>query len=384
MILTAIGGLLILGIATDYLGKHTFLPRVTLLLLFGIVAGDEFLGLIPGVILDRYDLITNMTLVMIGFLLGGKINRNVLGHRKRELLLISIGAALGAGFVVFIGLLIVGVPAEIAILVGCISSATDPAATTDVIDESNAKGPFTDLLLAIVAVDDAWGLILFSIGFSIVLSITGTGEFAAPLIHAVRDIGGAILLGIVIGYPAACLTGRIRAGRPMLTEALGLVFLCGGIALWLEVSFLIAAMVMGALVGNFARHHDIAFHEIENIEWPFMIIFFVLAGAQLKVGSLASIGIMALIYIVCRSFGKVAGAWIGGVVSNSNVKTRNWMGMALLPQAGVALGMALVAAEEFAEYKQVLLSIMISTTVIFELVGPVFSRLALKRTGEKE
>lgn len=378
-ILIALGSLLVLGIATDYLGKHTFLPRVTLLLLFGVLVGPGILDIIPEVILQRFDLIADMTLVMIGFLLGGKLKRKMLGQRKSQLLWISISAALGTSIVVFLGLLLAGVPLELAVLVGCISSATDPAATADVIDESRAKGPFTDLLTGIVAIDDAWGLILFSLGFAIVLSMTGTGEIITPLAHAIHDIGGALLLGFIIGLPAAYLTGRIRAGRPMLTEALGLVFLCGGIAIWLDISFLIASMVMGAIIGNFARHHDIAFHEIENIEWPFLIIFFVLAGAQLEAGSLKTFGIVGTVYILCRCLGKYFGAWLGGYFSRSDGITRNWMGPALLPQAGVALGMALVAANKFPEYEQLLLSIMISTTVIFEIAGPVVTRLALKK-----
>lgn len=99
-----------------------------------------------------------------------------------------------------------------------------------------------------------------------------------------------MILGVLLGFPAAYLTGRIRTGRPMLMEALGLVFLCGGIAIWLDVSFLIASIVMGAVVANFARHHEYPFHEIENIEWPFMTIFFVLAGASLELDMITQIG----------------------------------------------------------------------------------------------
>jgi Kef-type K+ transport system membrane component KefB len=380
-ILIALGGILILGLVTDYLGRRTFLPRVTLLILLGILIGEEALDIIPVVILDRFDLISDMTLIMIGFLLGGKLTYDKLHSRGNQLLWISVCAALGASIVVFLGLLAIGIPLVIAVIVGCIASATDPAATTDVIDESGAEGPFPDLLLAVVAIDDAWGLIIFSLGFAIILSISGLGGITATLLHAIHDIGGAVLLGALIGFPAAYLTGRIRAGRPMLTEALGLVFLCGGIAIWLEVSFLIASMVMGTIIGNFARHHDIAFHEIENIEWPFLIIFFVLAGALLDISSLKTIGIIGIAFILCRSFGKFIGAWIGGTLSKANNTTRNWMGLALLPQAGVAIGMALVASIQFPEYRQMLLSIIISTTVCFELIGPVFIRIALQKAG---
>ena len=189
------------------------------------------------------------------------------------------------------------------------------------------------------------------------------------------------LLGVLLGFPAAFLTGRIRQGQPMLMEALGLVFVCGGIAIWMDVSFLIASIVMGAVVANFARHHEYPFHEIENIEWPFMTIFFVLAGASLEPSMIKEIGLIGGTYIAARIAGKLLGARLGGRMGNADRMTRCWMGFALLPQAGVAMGMALVASNRFPEYQQVLLTVVISSTVFFEIIGPVFTRAVLRRTG---
>ena len=165
----------------------------------------------------------------------------------------------------------------------------------------------------------------------------------------------------------------------MLIEALGIVFLVGGLAIWLDVSFLIASMVMGMVIANIAQHHEYPFHAIEGIEWPFMVIFFVLAGASLEFHTLMSIGLIGLVYIVCRAAGKIIGVRIGSYFGQAGRNIRNWMGVALLPQAGVAMGMALVASNRFPEYRQLLLSIVISTTVFFELFGPIGTRLALKK-----
>ncbi|MCK5433151.1 MAG: cation:proton antiporter, partial [Gammaproteobacteria bacterium] len=185
----------------------------------------------------------------------------------------------------------------------------------------------------------------------------------------------------LIGLPAAYLTGRIKPGQPILTEALGIVFVCGGLALLLDVSFLIASMVMGAVIVNLAKHHEYPFHAIEDIEWPFMIIFFILAGALLDISGLKDIGLIGLIYIICRIIGKIVGASIGSKYSGADPLTRRWMGVALLPQAGVAMGMALVAASQFPDYRQLLLSVVISTTVFFEIIGPVFTRIALRQVN---
>ena len=189
------------------------------------------------------------------------------------------------------------------------------------------------------------------------------------------------MLGISLGLPAAYLTGRVKEGQPILSEALGLVLACGGLALWLGVSYLIAAMVMGAVIANLARHHEYPFHAIENVESPLMVIFFVLAGASLEIGALRELGIIGGVYILCRSIGKIIGARLGGKLSGADPGTQRWMGVALMPQAGVAIGMALVAANQFPEYRQVVLSIVISSTVFFEIVGPVFTRLALQRSS---
>lgn len=381
-ILLTLGGILLLGLATDVLGQRTLLPRVTLMLLFGMLIGPGMLDLVPTVVADRFELIASMALLMVGFLLGGRLTRDTLRRSGREIISISVTAVIVTSFIVFLGLMLVGVPLEIAILLGCIASATAPAATVDIVMESGYKGRFAELLLAIVALDDAWGLIIFSIGLALVAALAGVDGHASPLLAALRDIGGSVILGLLIGLPAAYMTGRIRQGQPMLTEALGLVFVCGGLALWLDVSFLIASMVMGAVVTNLATHHEYPFHAIEDIEWPFMVIFFVLAGASLEFSALRDIGLIGAVYVVCRIAGKVLGAWLGGRHGRAREETRRWMGVAMLPQAGAAMGMALVATNLLPEYRQVVLSVVISTTVFFELIGPAFTRLALRHTDD--
>jgi len=279
--LIALGGILLLGLVTDTLGRRTHLPRVTLLLIFGTIIGKDLLDIIPSVFSDRFEIIAEMALLMVGFLLGGKLTVGTLRKSAGQILWISISAAVVTTTIVSLGLIWAGVSVEIAILLGCIASATAPAAVLDVVTESNCKGKFSDLLLSIVALDDAWALTLFGVGIVVVKSISGLDANVLPILTVAREIGGAILLGILIGLPAAYLTGRIKPGQPILTEALGVVFVCGGLAIMLDVSFLIASMVMGAVIANLARHHEYPFHAIEGIEWPFMVIFFVLAGASI-------------------------------------------------------------------------------------------------------
>ncbi len=382
-VLIVIGGILLLGLAADFLGQRTPLPRVTTILVFGVLIGPEALDLIPRLVLDNFNSIAQITLIMVGFLLGERMTLAELKQTGYVTLVISITAAVFTCLIVFLGLWATGAAIGIALLLGSIASATAPEATVDVVVESGGNSKFARRLLAIVALDDAWALLLFSVGMSIVIAITGSDGFDSPVLFALQEIFGAILLGITIGLPASYLTGRIRPGQPMLTEALGLVFLCAGLALWLEVSYLITAMTMGVMIANFARHHEQPFRAIEGLEWPLLAIFFVLAGASLDFEALFEVGAIGGVYVVCRVIGKVAGAWIGGRVSNMENAERRWVGAAMLPQAGAAMGMALVASIQFPEYRQIILPVVIGSTVLFELIGPVVARKAVQTVADR-
>lgn len=377
--LLALGGILLLGLTTTAIGRRTFLPRVTLLLIFGVIIGKQALDIIPSVFSERFEIVTDIALLMVGFLIGGKLTKKSLANMVDKVLWISISAAIITTVFVSLGLVWIGLSTQLAILLGSIAAATAPAAILDVVMESKENNPFSNLLISIVALDDAWALMLFGFAVAVATSINGNGTENISILIAFKDIGGAVILGMLIGFPAAYLTGRLKDGEPILSEALGLVFVCGGLAIWLDVSFLIAAIVMGAVVANFAKHHEYPFHAIEGIESPFMVTFFVLAGASLNFNEAGNIALILAVYIISRIAGKLIGARIGAQFSRTDQKTKKWMGIALLPQAGVAIGMALVASNYFPEYRQILLSVVISSTIFFEIIGPVFTRLALKK-----
>ncbi|MEE4245344.1 MAG: cation:proton antiporter [Kangiellaceae bacterium] len=380
-VLLSIGGILLVGQTVSTLGRLTHLPRVTLLLLFGFSIGPSGLDVIPQIFTIHFELIADMTLVMVGFLIGGKLHRDTLNNQLKPILIISSFAAIVTASLVSYTLAIYGLPLALSIILGCIASATAPAAVLDVIMESNVDNKFSKLLISIVALDDAWSLILFAIGLAIATIINGTSADSQHILGSIKEIGGAVALGFSLGIPSAYLTGRLKPGKPLLTEAIGLVFICGGLAIWLEVSFLIASIVMGAMVANLANHHDYTFHEIENIEWPFMVVFFVLAGATLNIDMLSEIGVIILVYALARMLGKVLGGSLGAYLSGTEKSTKKWIGVAMLPQAGVAIGMALVASNILPQYSSTLLPLVIATTVLFELIGPIFTGIAIRRSS---
>jgi Kef-type K+ transport system membrane component KefB len=370
------------GFVFDAIGRRTKLPRVTLLLVFGFSIGPAALDLLPDVTATWFPAVTDIALVMVGFLLGGALTRRALRERGQQVLLVSLAVVLATFAIVGAGMLALGATLPVALLFAAISTATDPAASADVVHESNHDTPFSRTLTAIVAIDDAWGLVVFSIALALSLLIQGDGS-SAVLLHALWELGGALAIGFAIGVPMAYLTGRIQPGEPSLYEALGLVFLCGGLAMWLEVSFLLASITLGATVANLARHHTRPFHAIEGIEWPFMILFFVLAGAALDVAALAETGSWLIAYLALRVVGRLVGGWLGGWLPPADGTIRRWMGISLLPQAGVALGMALVASERLPEVGRAILPVIVASTVLFELLGPVATRLALERAADE-
>lgn len=380
--LITLGAVLLGGLAVETVGRRLPVPRVTLLLAFGYLIGPDLTGLLSEAEAKRwFEPITTIALVMVGFLIGEKFSGERLKARGRVAVVTSLTEALATALVTSLGLVLLGVAPAVALLLGGVACATAPAATFDVVREESADGPLTETLLGVVGFDDAWGLLIFSLAAAAVAFMTA-GSPDGFLLHALREVGGALLLGGILGLFAGFLTQRIRPGEPTLLEALGVVLLTAGLATYWNLSFILAAMTMGAVMTNVASHHERAFHEIEHIEWPFLVLFFVLAGASMHLEVLLGVGVLGIAYMLLRVVGKVGGAALGVTLAGGEPMVRRWLGPALLPQAGIALGLALIIEQRFPDIAGHLLSLIIAATVVFEIFGPPFTRLALRRAGE--
>lgn len=381
--LITLGALLLFGLLTFWFGSITALPRVTLLIIMGVFVGPNGLDFFAETRDFWFEQISILALIMIGFLLGSTLTRSTLKLHGKQIIGISLGAAFITLAVVFSGLLFISpllsnpLPIYVSLLLAAIATATDAAATVAVIDESKGDSRFGKTLLGVVALDDVWGLLIFSLCLSIAMS--STVDNGLPIIvHGLWEITGAILLGIALGLPMAFLTGRIQAGEPTLIEALGLIMLCGGLALWLEVSYLLAAMAMGTTVANLATHHTRPFHAIKNIQSPFLVLFFILAGASLDFVNLLDVGLIGALYIALRVIGKILGGWLSGQLLGMTGSDARWIGAAMLPQAGVAVGMALIVSHILPDYADTIMAITIAATAFFEILGPLVTRAAIK------
>jgi len=355
---------------------------VTLLLVGGLIVGPSGLSLLPGNFIEVwFPALTTIALALIGFLLGHQLSWPALKARGKTIITISTLKVFGAALAVGSVLWLVGTDPIVALLLAAIAPATAPTATYDVVRESGARGEIVDTLLSIVALDDVWGLLVFVVTISLAGVLNGDSDTASILVSSGIDIGGSLAIGIFLGMPMAFLTGRIRRGEPTLAEAMGFVLLGAGIAEWLGFIPILTAMAMGATVASLARHHERPFHAIEGVEWPFMILFFVLAGASLEIGVLPLVGGLMTLYVVARCFGIYVGTGIGVWLTGIDRASYKWLGLALFPQAGVAIGMALMASQRFPDYGSVVLQVALASTIVLEIIAPIVTRQALRFSG---
>ncbi len=385
--LIVLGALLSSSIFADAVACRTRLPRISLLVLVGLgvaIVQQLVLGLPAGRLLDGLgEPLVQVALVMVAFLLGGELTLERLRTTGPLILVVSLSVVGVGALAVGLGLWGLGFPLAVAVSLAAISVATDPAAVQETVHASGDTRLRARLLLGIVAIDDAWGILVFGLAMSVLgWGLQGAGGGEHLLLEAAWELGGALLLGTAIGLPAAWLTGRLAPGEPTQVEAIALILLLAGLSTWLGVSSLLAAMVTGMLIANLSRHHTRSFNEIEHIEWPFLVFFFVLSGASVDLVHLhESLGLI-LAYLALRLVGRLFGGMLGGRLARvRQADLPRDIGLALTPQAGVAMGMALLAAERFPEHATVLLSAVVASTLVFETIGPMLVRRVLRQGG---
>ncbi|MAM00218.1 MAG: cation:proton antiporter [Alteromonadaceae bacterium] len=377
-----LGVILSLSIFADTLARRTRVPRISILMLIGVgiaVVHQVWLGAASGDILGGLSApLTQLALVMVAFLLGSELTVDRLRDTGPLILITSLFVIIGGGLVVGGGLSLLGFPLVVAVALAAISVATDPAAVSETVRESGDTGLRAKVILGIVAIDDGWGIVVFGLSMAMLgWVISNDGQVA--LLHALWELGGAIVLGAMVGMPAAKLTGRLRPGEPTQVEAIALILLLTGLSTLLDVSALLASMVAGCMVANLSHHHTRSFREIEHIEWPFLVFFFVLSGASVDLYQIDDAIGLTCAYVILRLVGRVVGGYLAVICNRRKAQSlpRN-IGLALTPQAGVALGMALLAAERFPAYRDSLLPVVVASTILFELVGPVFVRRVMR------
>ncbi len=386
--LLSLGIILLLGLVGSGVIRKVKMPAITSYILLGILIGPCFLGFISRGIVDSSGLISNVVLSFIAFSIGQNFSKNRLRGIGRDVLYITIGQGIGA--VLFTTAAIYFFTEKsfvVAILFGAIATATAPAAVVMVVREFRASGRFTNTLLGVVALDDGLGLMFFALILAIAKSMTGIQSHVlsvvfSGVIHGAVEIIGAVFLGLFLGWILSVFSKYVTTQAELLIFTLGFILFNSGVSLYLGVSVLLSNMAMAAILININKAGPKFFDSIRSIDSPFYLLFFVLAGANLDVKLLKVMGGIGVVYIIARMLGKIAGVFVTGEIIGISDKIRNYLGIGLAPQAGVALGMAMIMKNVFPAEGAFIMSTIIATTVIYEIIGPIMTKLALQASGD--
>ncbi len=371
-------------VSSRLLGRLRF-PAVTSYLLLGVLIGPYGLKLLPEILLESTDLVGYFVLGIIAFSLGENFLWKQFKQIGRAVVIISCFEAVGAMGLVTLGLLLINRPVSEAIVFGGIAAATAPMATVMVIRESRAKGSFTNALLNIVAIDDGWGIIAFAFAVAVAKLLISPSNIGNPVIsatyHAFREIFGALILGFALASLSSILSRYVKAQADLLIYTLGFILATTGISIYLGFSPLLANMCLGAVVVNLTKSHRF-FTVLRRIDWPFYLLFFVLVGSSLEIPLLKNLSLLGIVYVVGRILGKYTGTYLGGQIAHVESKMKKYLGLGLIPQAGVALGLAIVAKSELSQLGDLIFNTIVATTIVFEIIGPFCTKYALSKAGE--
>jgi len=388
-------GFVILGGA---FGSRVFqklrIPQVVGCIVVGIVLG-EVLGVISAEMIESLEPFTMFALGLIGFMIGAELRGDVFRKYGKQFFIILFSQGIGAFLLVGVGASLVAwlvmgdVRSSIAmgLVLGAIASATAPAATANVLWEYKARGPLTAAVLAIVALDDALALLLYRGAATGAKALTGAGgeSVLATTGLLLGEIVGAVVLGFLAGVLLYWLLKLVRAEDKILEFAISCLLLVVGISMIPGIDPILPAMTLGITIANLMpRESKGVFGLVEKFSPPIYIAFFVLAGAHMEFGRMAGwvVG-MIVVYTLARAGGKVAGSWVGARYSGAPAAVRKYLGICLLPQAGVAIGLAILAGQQFgADLGKTIIIVVMMATFLMEIFGPMLVKVGIKRAGE--
>ncbi len=386
-IIISVAFMLLFGFAMTRITKLLKLPNVTAYILAGILIGPYCLGLVPQRIIDGMDFLSDIALAFIAFSTGEFFRFSTLKKSGGKVMLITVCEALLASVVVFIvTFFVLRLDLAFSIVLAALASATAPASTVMTIRQTGAKGDFVDTLLQVVALDDIVGLVAYSIAISVAVS-SKTGAFhISDIIRPILINIGVFALGGVFGVLMKLMMPKKRSTDNRLIISIALLFSFCGICTLLDISPLLGCMSMGTVYINITDD-DKLFKQLNYFSPPLLLLFFVRSGLNFKLDVLlnpsGSIGttpllVIGILYFVFRIVGKYAGAFLGCLAVGKPKETRNYLGLALIPQAGVAIGLAALGARTLGGDDGIALNtVILASSVLYELIGPACAKLAL-------
>ena len=390
------GIILLLGSLGGKFFQKVKIPQVVGYIVIGILIGQSGFQVLSASVISMLNPISSIALAFIGFLIGGELKTSVLKKYGKQFTGILLFEAIVPFFTVsiivtLISFLItknIATSLAIGLVLGAISSATAPAATTDVLRENRTRGPLTSTVLGIVALDDAVALILYAVTASVASSLLGYtgGSISTQLLHLAYDVFASIGVGSLIGFLLSLVIKNIMVNEDrILTLSLGAILLSSGTCELLKLDTILAAMAMGFFMVNFATVKTRGiFSLVEKFTPPIYVLFFVLVGAKLNIWNITPyVALIALLYLFFRTAGKSIGARLGSIVTKAPITVKKYLPFCLLSQAGVAIGLSISAGQQFAEtIGPTVVLIVTATTFVVQLAGPISVKYAVSKAGE--
>ena len=392
-----IGIIFVLGSFMKWISSKLGLLNVVGYLFMGFIIGPEVLGIVSHEFVKNTHIITDLSLSLIAVLVGANLRYHIIKEFWKQIIMVSFFETfftflfIGGSFYLLFDYLGLGFAEDqrmvIALLFGGLASATAPATILAIIHELKAKGKFSSFLLSVVAADNAIALILFSFIITVTAAMTMGNGYSVDTFISVFWV---VILSILLGAAGAIISeliDRLFIQHPNIktTSTLGMIFIVYSLSEYWHLEPLFSALVMGVVMANISNEFFLVKEEFDHhLKDIIFLLFFTLSAMHLNISFLFSMPFVIMIYVVFRILGKVTGVWLGAKLSGANKNIQNYLGIALFPQAGIAIGLALSLQNEpgFEMMALLILNIIIATTLVHELLGPLFTTYVLKRSGE--
>lgn len=394
-VIIALGAILICGFLMTRLTKLLKLPNVTAYIITGVLIGPSVINLIPQEFITRTDFVSDIALAFIAFTAGQFFKISELKKAGWKVLIITVLEALAAFVIVFcLCFFVFHLSVAFSLVLGALSSATAPASTLMTIKQTKAKGHYVNTLLEVVALDDVVTLLLYSVAIAICIGISkgsvGFMEVGWPIIENII----CLAIGFVFGFILRFLISSKRTTDNRLIIVLAVLLLFCGICSLFGQSPLLGCMAIGMVYTNTAKQEEKLFAQVNYFIPPIMLVFFVRSGMNFSFSAFTSTSsiavvpliVVAIVYFFARIAGKYGGAYLGCLITRAPAKTRNFLGLALIPQAGVAIGLAAMGARTFSSFgleaeATALTTIILASSILYELIGPGCAKLGLYLSG---
>ena len=375
--------LLLVGLTGGWLTSKINLPSVTGYILSGLILGPSVLNIITGDVYNSLGFVNELALGILAISVGTELHRDMIKRLGRDLTILSVANtllsfALTTAFTYFLGL-----PITYALVLGALSMTVSPSGVVSMVKETRARGEMTQTLLGLVAFDNLITIIVFGIVVAFVTSVGNTDANNLTLILSVfLDIIFAGLIGLGVGLFVAFFIRQMLPNDRLLVIIGAAILFNSGIATVLTLSPILINIVAGATITNLTNRRGLVSEVISRMDLPIFVVFLTLAGAHLDIAIFARVGLIGMAYIGGRLIGKVLGAFAASHLTSLSQKSRQNIGLSLLPQAGIAIGLATIAEQSVPGAKGVLTGVVLTGVVFFEIVGPLILARALKNTGE--